>query len=187
MFGAVLERLAAVGQNPDDWIIVFTSDHGDMLGQHGLWMKTKFFEGSARVPLMIRWPEKFTPRRVSENVSQCDLFKTLCELCGLETPGGLDSRSLTGLMSGDESGWNNEAVSQFGKNVMIKQGDLKYQYYGEEHPELLFDLAANPEETGDFLNDPAYAAQLAGFRKRLGELGSGPDADPDYLNAGYCG
>ena len=69
---------------------------------------------------------------------------------------------------------------------MIKQDDLKYQYYGEDIPEVLFDLKKDPKETTDFSADPAYADQMTHFRARLAELGYGPNADPDYVNAGYA-
>lgn len=174
-FGRVLRALEDVGQNLDDWIIIYTSDHGEMLGQHGVWEKQKFFEASARVPLFIRWPRKFASRVVSQNVNLCDLFATLCELCEIPVPDGLDSRSLVPLLSGDDSDWDNETVSQFGgRNLMIKRDDLKYQYYGEEMPEVLFDLRADPAERRDFLNEPEYSEAVSAFRQRRQELGFGP-------------
>ncbi len=131
-FGQVLDKLEALGENLDDWIIVYTSDHGEMLGQHGIWEKTRFYEGSVRVPLIIRWPAQFQPRVVDENVNLCDLFATLCDLAGLTIPEGLDSRSLVPLMLGNNATWINESISQFNReHVMIKQDCLKYQYYGE--------------------------------------------------------
>lgn len=186
-YGSVLDRLRYVGQDPDDWIIIYTTDHGEMLGEHGIWEKQKFYEASARVPLIIRWPKRFAGGRVvQENVNLCDLFATLCELCDIPCPEGLDSRSLVPLMEGDTADWRNETVSQFGKyNVMIKQDHLKYQYYGPDMPEVLFDLERDPSERQDFIADAAYAEQLCCFRKRLSELGHGPDATPDYANAGY--
>ncbi|MBT4496268.1 MAG: sulfatase-like hydrolase/transferase [Gemmatimonadetes bacterium] len=186
-YGRVLQQLKYVGQNLDDWIIVYTSDHGEMLGEHGIWEKQKFYEGSARVPLVIRWPNGFAGgREIDANVNLCDLFATFCDMAELPIPEGLDSRSLTPLLNGDSSGWNDESVSQFGPhNLMIKQGALKYQYYGPDMPEALFDLDKNPEETVDFIDAPEYADTLTRFRRRLSELGHGPDADPDYRNAGY--
>jgi choline-sulfatase len=68
---------------------------------------------------------------------------------------------------------------------MIKQDALKYQYYGEGIPEVLFDLAEDPAEHANVVNDPAYAEAMAHFRARLAALGHGPNADPDYVNAGY--
>ncbi len=186
-FGQVLDRLEKLGENLDEWIIVYTSDHGDMLGEHGIWEKTRFYEGSVRVPLIIRWPKRFDGGRVvEENVNLCDLFATLCDLAGLEIPPGLDSRSLVPLMEGKGEGWSNEAISQMDKeHVMIKQDDLKYQYYGEDIPEVLFDLAKDPHEIDNVADHPAYAGILTRFRKRLAELGHGPNADANYKNAGY--
>jgi choline-sulfatase len=186
-FGRVLAALEHAGQDLDDWIIVYTSDHGEMLGEHGIWEKQKFYEASARVPLIIRWPRRFAGGGViTQNVNLCDLFATFCDLAGLPTPPGLDSRSLVPLMDGHADGWQDETVSQFGPhNLMIKWDALKYQYYGPDMPEVLFDLARDPSETEDFIADPAYAEAVARFRERLGQLGHGPNADPAYRNAGY--
>ncbi|MDA3798190.1 MAG: sulfatase-like hydrolase/transferase [Kiritimatiellae bacterium] len=186
-FGRVLESLKAAGEDIDDWIIIYTTDHGEMLGQHSIWEKQKFFEASARVPLIIRWPKGFKGGQViKENVNLCDLFATLCDLCDIPIPSGLDSRSLVPLIKGDSDAWNNETISQFwGKFLMIKWGHLKYQYYGEDMPEVLFDLQRNPEETKNFIDDDEYAEIIKKFRKRCGELGFGPNADPNYTNAGY--
>ncbi len=186
-YGVVLDALENVGQDLDDWIIIYTSDHGEMLGQHGIWEKQKFYEASARVPLIIRWPKGFDGGRVvNENVNLCDLFATLCDLAGIPTPSGLDSRSLVPLINDDAGGWNNETVSQFGKrNLMIKRDNLKYQYYGEDMPEVLFDLSKDSDENINFIDCQEYEEVLKQFRQRRGELGFGPNADPCYVNAGY--
>lgn len=170
--GRVLAALQRAGQDLDDWIVVFTSDHGEMLGEHGVWEKQKFFEGSARVPLFVRWPRRFSPARRSENVSLVDLFATLCELTGVPPPDELDSRSLVPLLHGRSGDWQDEAISQFGgTNLMIKRGGLKYSWYAEDSSEVLFDLAADPGESRNLVAEPRYAADLAAFRVRRGELG----------------
>ena len=186
-YGLLLEKLESLGENLDDWIIVYTSDHGEMLGQHGIWEKTRFYEGSAKVPLIIRWPKQFKPRVVNENINLCDLYATLCDLAGLETPRGLDSRSLVPLLNGNSDGWSNETISQMNDdNVMIKQDALKYQYYGPKYPEVLFNLEKDPGEDTNVSDSPEYAEAMAAFRNRLSELGHGPNAVKDYQNAGYC-
>jgi choline-sulfatase len=89
-------------------------------------------------------------------------------------------------MGGDSSGWNNESISQMGtSHVMIKRDHLKYQYYGEGIPEVLFDLQQDPKETTNLAEDPSYREAMTAFRVRLAELGHGPHADVDYQNAGY--
>ncbi|WP_158607007.1 sulfatase-like hydrolase/transferase [Paenibacillus ginsengarvi] len=172
LYGKVLRALEHVGQDIDDWIVIYTSDHGEMLGQHGVWEKQKFFEGSARVPLIVRYPKRFGGGKVVErNVSLCDLFATLCELAEVPVPGGLDSRSLVPLLAEDDALWDNEAVSQFGgRNLMIKRDALKYQCYGPDKPEVLFDLQRNPEETVNFIDEPEYREQVERFRLRAREL-----------------
>jgi choline-sulfatase len=186
-YGAVLETLRHVGQDLDDWIIICTSDHGEMLGEHSIWEKQKFYEASVRVPLVIRWPRGFDSGRVvNENVNLCDLFATLCDLSGIPAPSGLDSRSLVPLLRGQSDGWDSETVSQFNDNhLMIKRDHLKYQYYGPDLPEVLFDLEKNPQETINFIDDTDYANVVVRFRQRCAELGHGPHAYTDYLNAGY--
>ena len=139
------------------------------------------------MPLIIRWPNGFAGgRAVEENVNLCDLFATLCELCDIPTPHGLDSRSLAPLLRGDGAAWKNESISQFGaRNLMIKWDALKYQYYGEDMPEVLFDLEREPSERENLIDDPRYAAVLQEFRQRRFELGFGPGAQDEYVNAGY--
>jgi choline-sulfatase len=185
MYGRVLDALRHAGEDLDDWIILYTTDHGDMIGQHGVWMKYQYFEASARVPLIIRWPKRFAPRTVTQNVNLCDLFATLCDLAGLPIPAGLDSRSLVRLMAGDAGGWHNEAISGINDTLMIKQDDLKYQWYGTRAPEVLFDLRADPQEMTNVIDDPKYAEPVGQFRRRLAALGYGPQADANYVNAGY--
>lgn len=176
MFGRVLDALRHAGQDLDEWIIIYTADHGEMLGQHGIWMKYKFFEASARVPLIIRFPQKYQPGIIDENVNLCDIFATLCDMADIEVPAGLDSRSLVPLLEGDKENWNNETISQIEGNIMIKKDNLKYQLY-DVGPDVLFDLKKNPEETIDFSNDPEYAGAVCEFRKRAAELGYGPEAN----------
>lgn len=189
-YAQMLDLLKHVGQNLDDWIIVYTSDHGEMLGEHGVWEKQKFYEGSVRVPLIIRWPNglgKSNGKTINQNVSLCDLFATLCDMAEIPTPDGLDSRSLVPLIKGDSSNWRNEALAQYGpENYMIKQDDLKYSYYGSEMPEVLFDLKTDPKELTNFIGHPNYAQHVAQFRQRLADLGHGPNANPNYKNVGYA-
>jgi choline-sulfatase len=200
LFGRVIDALEQNGEDIEEWVIVFTSDHGELLGERGLWEKSEFFEASARVPLIVRYPERFDPGTVDENVNLCDLYATICDLAGVPVPENRDSRSLVPLMEGETDAWHeeydNETVSQNVGNgavadgvdseqLMIKRDDLKYCYFGEDYEEVLFDLERDPGETDNRVDDPAYADAVEAFRERRGELGYGPDADPDYENAGY--
>ncbi|MFW6598820.1 sulfatase-like hydrolase/transferase [Propionibacteriaceae bacterium Y2011] len=170
--GRLLDHLTALGQDLDDWVIVYTSDHGEMLGEHGVWEKQKFFDASVRVPLLIRYPKAFGSAVVSENVSLVDLFATLVDLAGIPCPDGLDSRSLVPLCEGTATDWPDEAISQFDRtNLMIKVGDLKYQWYAGDRSEVLFDLAGDPGELRNAVADPRHVEAVARFRRRRAELG----------------
>lgn len=175
-FGRILDALRHVGQDLDEWIIIYTSDHGEMLGEHGIWEKQKFYEASVRVPLIIRSPARIPiGRHVQQNVNLCDLFATMCDLVDIPAPPNLDSRSLVPLLHGENDGWDDETISQFGQhNVMIKRGQLKYQSYGRQMPEVLFDLEQDPTETLNYADHPDYRDKLAPFRSRRAELGYEP-------------
>ena len=101
-----------------------------------------------------------------------DIYATLCGLCGSPAPEGLESRSLTGLLKGRGEDWLDETISQWGgRNLMIKNGNLKYHYYGDDGSELLFDLEKDPEENRDFGREPEYEEQMAYFGRRREEMG----------------
>ena len=175
LFGRVCDALEHHGEDLDDWIIVYTSDHGEMLGERGLWEKKTFYESSVRVPLVIRAPG-LDAGTVDENVNLCDLYATLCDLAGLPKPDDLDSRSLAPLMRGETDDWirehGNETVSGLGEdNLMIKRDDLKY-VSPSAGSEVLYDLDADPDERTNRIDEPDYAEAVASFRRR-DELGYG--------------
>ncbi len=170
--GRILAALETVGQDLNEWIIVYTSDHGEMLGEHGVWEKQKFYEGSAKVPLIINYGKKLNAGlTVDENVSLCDLFATLCDLANVPTPTALDSRSLVPLMNGENASWNNEVLSEFRDFLMIKQDNLKYQSYGSDIAEVLFDLTTDPKENVNVLTKPEYKNKVDYFRTKARKLG----------------
>ena len=94
----------------------------------------------------------------------------------IEIPEHLDSCSLTDLMAGNSSNWDNESISQYlGQYLMIKQDQLKYHYYGPEMPEILWDLEQDPGETINLIFDPSYTDVLEQFRNRRDHLGFSPE------------
>lgn len=153
--GHLLQVLEATGQ-ADNTIVVFTSDHGEMLGERGMWLKMTMYEWSVRVPLVISWPGRLAPRRVARNVSLVDLLPTLIDLASdgapLPTVDPLDGRSLRRLMqTGADPGWPDVAIADFtaggvpGPIRMVKQGHHKYVHL-HGHDALLFDLKQDPDE-----------------------------------------
>ena len=173
-FARVIKRLEDLNVR-DDFIVVFMSDHGEMLGQKGLWEKQQYFDASVRVPFSISCPENVLQQQsiVQENVSLVDLFPTLCELIDVPIPEGLDGRSLVPLMQGQAENWPDDVYSELyhpfnGPSEMVKDGNLKYfRFKGKGWPEQLFDLAKDPEEKTNLIDDPAYTADLTRLREKV--------------------
>ena len=165
--GEVLEALRGTRQD-DNTIIVFASDHGDMLGERGLWFKMNFFEGSARVPLMIAAPG-LPVGKIDTPVSTMDLTPTLCELAGISLDGiapWTDGESLVALASGTARSTpvriEYAAEGSVTPIVCLRQGRWKYTQCQADPPQL-FDLATDPDELTNLATDPAHESVLADF------------------------
>lgn len=161
----------------DEFVIVYLSDHGEMLGEKGLWEKQQYFDASVRVPFFIRWPQRLPGGQiVEENISLVDLFPTLCDIANVPIPEGLDGRSVVPLLTGKDVDWPGEVYSELwkaqnGPSVMIKERNLKYfRFVGKDWPDQLFDLHKDPKETTNLVDDPAYAADLARLRAKVDAL-----------------
>ncbi len=160
----------------DNTVIVFTSDHGDMLGERGMWFKRTFYEGSLQVPLIAHCPARFAPGRRSECVTLADLCPTLAELGGArdisDTHGSPDSASFLGLLTADSDSVKDEAIAEYyGPGVIepwmaIRKGRWKY-VWTRNHDDLLFDMSADPGEQVSLAGYPAHAAIRAELRERL--------------------
>jgi choline-sulfatase len=173
-FGLILETLQEAGLDKDT-VIVICSDHGEMLGERGLWYKMNFFEGGARVPMVIRAPRAFSPRVVSQSVSNLDLLPTLLDLAGLE-PGDaapLDGRSLVPLARGDSSAERAVYAEYMGEGavapmIMIRRGRLKF-IHAPGDPDQLYDLVGDPDELVNLASDPAWRANADQFLAEIRE------------------
>jgi choline-sulfatase len=144
--GRILEVLRARGLQ-DNTVILYTSDHGDLLGDHGLIYKQCFYEQSVKVPLILHAPGRLAPRVVVEPVEGLDVFSTICEMGGAWPGRGRQGKSLLPLAEGRAGTVHREAVfseNHFGR--MMRWGQYKMVYYpGKPYGEL-YDLAADPEE-----------------------------------------
>jgi len=176
-FGRVISKLEALNVL-DDFVIVFLSDHGEMLGEKGLWEKQQYFDSSVRVPFFISWPQKFNRGSsiIKENVSLVDLFPTLCEIAQVPIPSGLDGRSLVPLMEGRSDGWSNEVYSELyhplnGPSVMVKQDNMKYfRFEGRDWPEQLFNLDADPSENHNLIDNKAHVDDVKRLRAKVDDF-----------------
>lgn len=158
----------------EDTILVFTADHGDMLGERGMWFKMSFLEHSARVPLIVYAPRLFRPRRVSQAVSLVDLLPTLVELGRDGSPGDyatpLDGRSLLPHLSSGEG--HDEVIGEyFGEGIaepqfMVRRGSRKLIHAAGD-PVQYFDLATDPRELRNLAGDPGHDAEVDGLLAEL--------------------
>ncbi len=171
--GEILEALEGTHQ-ADNTIILFLSDHGDMLGERGLWFKMTFFEGSARVPLMIAGPA-ITPSLVVEPVSTMDVTPTLCDLAGIdisEIEPWTDGETLVPAMNGEKRTTpvriEYAAEGSYAPLVCIRHGRWKYTHCELDDPQL-FDLEADPHELKNLAHEPDHLDTASGFARLTGE------------------
>ena len=164
--GELLAILDATGQEA---AIVFTSDHGDMLGERGLWYKMCFYEGAARVPLMLAAPG-LSPGRIDAPVSLLDIVPTLADLAGADlgairpwTDGESLLPTATGTPRTAPVMLEYAAEASITPLVCLRQGRWKYTACLAD-PEQLFDLEADPDERTNLSADPAHAETMARFR-----------------------
>ncbi|RJG45934.1 choline-sulfatase [Mesorhizobium sp. DCY119] len=165
---SVLERTRML----DDTIIVFCSDHGDMLGERGLWFKMCFFEGAARVPLMIAG-KGITPGLFNAPVSNLDICPTLCDLVGIDMSAIMpwtDGESLLPLTHGETRTapvlMEYAAEGSYAPMVAIREGGYKF-IHCEIDPPQLFDLESDPLELTNLAADPAYTEPVAAFMEKV--------------------
>lgn len=161
--GELLGVLEATGQEA---VVVVLSDHGDMLGERGMWFKMSHREGSARVPLMISSPQ-MAPGRVDTPVSIIDVVPTVCELAGVpaeDVAPWIDGESLVAGADGHGPvALEYAAEGTLSPMVGLRDGDWKY-IRTDSDPEQLFDLVTDPAETTNLAQDPAHADQLDRLR-----------------------
>jgi choline-sulfatase len=156
----------------DDTVIVFCSDHGEMLGERGLWFKMSFFEGSARVPLMIAGPG-VAAGLIAAPVSNLDICPTLCDIAGVDMGAIMpwtDGQSLLPLTNGTERtapvAMEYAAEGSYAPMVALREGRYKFVHC-EIDPPQLFDLEADPLERQNLAADPAHADRVAAFMQKV--------------------
>ncbi|MFI4986651.1 MAG: sulfatase-like hydrolase/transferase [Alphaproteobacteria bacterium] len=180
--GRILTTLEGIGQL-DDTCILYTSDHGEMLGNKGIWSTSALYEDSAGVPMIMAGPGVPSGRTAATPVSHVDLFPTLADIGRAAEDGdrGMPGRSLLQSAAADEP--ERVVFSEYhaGGSItgcyMLRRGRWKYMYYVGYAPEL-YDLAADPTEGKDFGQDPAYAEIRKACEAELRKI-----VDPEAANA----
>ena len=183
--GRLMKILGEVGL-AEDTVVVFTSDHGEMLGERGMWYKQTFFENSARVPLIVSGPGVRAARHDAVT-SLVDLFPTLLDFASdgkrPELAGPIHGESWMPLLGASGTRRSDAAISEYSDMGvcapcrMIRVGSLKY-VHTHGHPALLFDLSSDPRELRNLSGTAAYAQREAQLKERLLA-----DWDPEAVNA----
>ena len=180
-FGMLLEQVEESGIG-EDTIIVFTSDHGDMLGSQGLWRKQHPYDESVCVPFLIRGPG-LAPRRTTTPVNAPDIMPTLLSLCGIEIPHGVQGDDLSSAIKGKESGGSallalympfHELRKPQGREYRGLRTE-RYTYIRDLHgPWLLFDNREDPHQMTNLVSDQPKIVrklddELSGKLRSLGD------------------
>jgi arylsulfatase A-like enzyme len=157
--------------------LLFTSDHGEMLGDHNLWRKTYAYEASARVPFVVRMPpgvEGERNREIPQVVGWEDIMPTFLELAGAKVPDSVEGRSVLPLLRGETRGWrefyhgeHSPCYHPENANQFLTDGEWKFIWNPITGEEQLFHLAEDPDECRDLARDPASKETLALWRGRM--------------------
>ncbi|HVW69291.1 MAG TPA: choline-sulfatase [Steroidobacteraceae bacterium] len=173
--GTLLETLREA-RFADNTIILLLADHGDMLGERGLWYKMNFFEPACRIPLIVHAPGRFAPRRVPESASLLDILPTLAEIahggCAPEYAAPLGGRSLLPALQGGSG--PGEVLGEYlaegaiAPIVMIRRGRHKFVHCPAD-PDQLYDVAADRDERANLAASPGEAGRVAAFRAEIAQ------------------
>ena len=158
----------------DNTTIIYTSDHGEQLGEHGMWWKSTFMEGSIGVPLLVSTSDKKRTGQTSKaNVSLMDIGPTLLDLVGIETTPGTTAASFRCVLDDDESQWSDAVFAEncfpsyfSSPQRMYKKGPWKYSYF-HDMPAQLFNIDDDPNEEHNLANDPAQVDRIKEMNARV--------------------
>ncbi len=170
--GALLATLAEA-RFADDTIVMLLADHGDMLGERGLWYKMNFFEPACRIPFIVHAPGRYAARRVAGSASLVDVLPTLCDLAGVgaaayATPlcGQSLAPQLAGAAAPDEVLGEYLGEGAIAPLIMIRRGRYKF-VHSPADPDQLYDVQADPLELRNLCADPAHAALAQTYRAEI--------------------
>jgi arylsulfatase len=177
--GRIMTRLEETGLLENS-VVIFTSDHGDCLGDHGLVEKWTMYDQSVRVPLVVWSPERFQGgRQVSSLTQWFDIGPTVLELAGLEPPEKMEAQSLLPFLENDPQAEEREYVfSEHAQDLMLQDVDHSLMIRGKQYKLIeyigkndgqLFDLVKDPDELIDVWDSPDYENEKVKLRKALSE------------------
>ncbi|WP_072994759.1 arylsulfatase [Pseudozobellia thermophila] len=176
--GKILRALEESGEL-ENTLILISSDHGDMMGDHHLWRKSYPYEGSSSVPMIVRWPESIGIEadrgQVIENLVELrDVLPTFLEVAQISPPTDLDGLSLLNLIKGERDNWRKTLDLEHGTCYWpennwtgLTDAQYKYIYFATTGEEQLFDLEQDPKEMCDLAKKKEYKNTLQKWRRKM--------------------
>jgi uncharacterized sulfatase len=189
--GLILDQLDRLGLS-EKTLVVYTSDHGEMMGEHGAWTKGFLgYDATLRVPLITRLPEVFPAGAEREElVCLIDLAPTLLEIAGIDGPAGLQGKSLAPLLTGRTEPWRDVIFSEIGEprhhvTLTVRSQNRKYVRFDrltdglvQTKYEQFFDLQLDPWEMRNEIENPLYSREIAELRQKLDDWEATTPAAP---------
>ncbi|MEM6691429.1 MAG: sulfatase [Planctomycetota bacterium] len=162
-------------------IVVFTSDHGYHLGEHGHWQKQTLYQNATQVPLIVAGPG-VTPG-VGEFAELVDVYPTVCELAGINPPDALAGRSLVPVLSGKAESVRTSALSHHSEGYALREGSFRFVLWGENGMDglELYDHSIDPDEMTNVASEAKYADVAADFSRRIRKRIADAKAKPKGL------
>jgi len=152
-------------------VVIFCADHGEMLGDHYSWAKSVPYEGAARIPIMIRAPERFGVRPgtiFGQPIGLEDLMPTVLDMAGVDTPDTVDGQSLLPLMRGETADWRPYIQIECATGFQcLTNGREKYVWWVDDGREQFFDLVADPQELHDLIDAPDRGERVGWWRSQM--------------------
>lgn len=186
----VLATLDEMGEL-DNTVIIYSSDNGYFMGEHGYWDKRIAYENSMKIPMLMRYPDKIKPgTKIQQQALNIDLAPTILELAGVEKPDYMQGESFVKLFQGEDENWRDAFMFEYyvddaypyaGPNMLAVKTD-RYKLVDallEDDIDELYDLQNDPGEMNNLINEPAYEAVEANLREKLDSLKAKYNYHPD--------
>lgn len=195
--GKVLQALAD-SEVADNTVVIYTTDHGENMGEHGLWWKNCMYQHASRVPLIISWPARWKGGQWrTQACSLLDVAQSIAEIGGANVPADWNGESMLQWLDNPETKWKDFAVSEYyAHNIasgyaMLRKGKYKYVYHtptdsGHPAERELYDLASDPGEFNNLAGRKDYSRQIGIMHAALvREIGEHPDKTEQRCRADY--